>query len=43
MTMQDLNQVTISGHILSEPQLHRFDDEDAYTLTHTTEHHQHWR
>jgi single-stranded DNA-binding protein len=46
MTMQDLNQVTISGHILSEPQLHRFDDEDAYTLTltHHTDHHQsgHW-
>jgi hypothetical protein len=47
MTTQDLNQLTISGHVRSEPQLHRYDDGDiacTLTLTHTTDHHQsgHW-
>ena len=47
MTMQDLNQLTISGHVRSEPQLHQYDDGDiacTLTLTHTTDHHQsgHW-
>jgi single-stranded DNA-binding protein len=43
MTIQDLNQVTISGHIHSQPGLHEFDDGDSaytFTLTHTTDHHQ---
>jgi single-stranded DNA-binding protein len=47
MTMQDLNQLTISGHVRSEPQLHRYDDGDiacTLTLSHTTDHHEsgHW-
>jgi hypothetical protein len=45
MTAQDLNQVTISGHTRSQPQLHEYNDGDsAYTLTHTTDHHEsgHW-
>jgi single-stranded DNA-binding protein len=47
VTMQDLNQLTISGHVRSEPQLHRYDDGDiacTLTLSHTTDHHDsaHW-
>jgi single-stranded DNA-binding protein len=47
MTIQDLNQLTISGHVRTEPELHRYDDGDStctFTLTHTTDHHQtgHW-
>jgi single-stranded DNA-binding protein len=47
MTAQDLNQVTISGHIHSQPQLHEYNDGDSaytFTLTHTTDHHEsgHW-
>jgi len=47
MTTQDLNQLTISGHINSQPELHAFDDDDnayTFTLSHTTDHHQsgHW-
>jgi single-stranded DNA-binding protein len=43
MTTQDLNQLTISGHIRSQPQLHEYDDGDSaytFTLTHSTDHHQ---
>lgn len=29
MSMQDLNQLTISGHTRGEPQLHRYDDGDT--------------
>jgi hypothetical protein len=29
MTMQDLNQLTISGHVRTEPELRRFDDGDS--------------
>ena len=42
MASQDLNALTISGHVHSEPELHQFDDGDkAYTfvLAHTTDHH----
>ena len=47
MARQDLNALTISGHVHSEPELHQFDDGDkAYTfvLAHTTDHHHsgHW-
>ncbi len=47
MTTQDLNQVTISGHVHSRPDLYRFEDGDeayTFTLTHTTDHHEsgHW-
>jgi single-stranded DNA-binding protein len=47
MQSQDLNQLTISGHVHSQPELHEFDDGDiacTLTLTHTTDHHQsgHW-
>jgi single-stranded DNA-binding protein len=46
-TQQDLNQITISGHVHSAPELHRYDDGDiacTLTLTHSTDHHQsgHW-
>ena len=43
MTTQDLNQLTISGRVRSEPQLHQFDDGDIaceFVLTHTTDHYQ---
>jgi single-stranded DNA-binding protein len=47
MTTQDLNSLTISGHVHSQPELHEYDDGDSactFTLTHTTDHHQsgHW-
>ena len=47
MCIQDLNQLTISGRVRSEPQLQRFDDGDMvcmFVLTHSTDHHQtgHW-
>jgi len=47
MTTQDLNQLTISGHVHSQPVLHEFDDADnayTFTLSHSTDHHQsgHW-
>ena len=43
MHRQDLNQLTISGRVRSEPQLHRFDDGDIaceFVLTHITDHYQ---
>jgi hypothetical protein len=43
MCIQDLNQLTISGRVRSEPQLQRFDDGDStctFVLTHSTDHHQ---
>ena len=47
MHRQDLNQLTISGHLRSQPQLQQFDDGDnvcTFVLTHSTDHHQsgHW-
>jgi len=47
MHSQDLNQLTISGRLLSEPQLQQFNDGDracTFVLTHSTDHHQtgHW-
>jgi single-stranded DNA-binding protein len=43
MTSQDLNQLTISGRVRSQPQLQHFDDGDqacTFVLTHSTDHHQ---
>ena len=43
MCIQDLNQLTISGRVRSEPQLQRFDDGDSscmFVLTHSTDHYQ---
>ena len=43
MHRQDLNQLTISGRVRSEPQLQRFDDGDqvcTFVLTHCTDYHQ---
>ena len=43
MHNQDLNQLTISGRVRSQPQLQRFDDGDracTFVLTHTTDHYQ---
>jgi single-stranded DNA-binding protein len=47
MTSQDLNQLTISGRVRSEPKMHRFNDGDIaceFVLTHSTDHHEtgHW-
>jgi hypothetical protein len=47
MCIQDLNQLTISGRVRSEPQLQHFDDGDSsctLVLTHSTDHHEtgHW-
>ena len=47
MYSQDLNELTISGHVHSQPVLHEFDDDDnayTFTLSHSTDHHQtgHW-
>jgi hypothetical protein len=43
MYSQDLNQLTISGRVRSEPKLHQFDDGDIaceFVLTHSTDHYQ---
>jgi single-stranded DNA-binding protein len=43
MYSQDLNQLTISGRVRSEPTLHQFDDGDIaceFVLTHSTDHYQ---
>ena len=43
MCIQDLNQLTISGRVRSQPQLQHFDDGDmacTFVLTHSTDHHQ---
>ena len=43
MYTQDLNQLTISGRVRSEPRLHRFDDGDIaceFVLTLSTDHYQ---
>jgi single-stranded DNA-binding protein len=43
MCIQDLNQLTLSGRVRSEPQLQHFDDGDSactFVLTHSTDHHQ---
>jgi single-stranded DNA-binding protein len=43
MYSQDLNELTISGRVRSEPQLHQFDDGDIaceFVLTHSTDHYQ---
>ena len=43
MHSQDLNQLTISGRVRSQPQLQHFDDGDSvctFVLTHCTDHHQ---
>jgi hypothetical protein len=43
MTTQDLNQLTISGRVHSQPRLHHFDDGDIaceFVLTHSTDHYQ---
>jgi single-stranded DNA-binding protein len=43
MCIQDLNQLTLSGRVRSEPQLQHFDDGDRvcmFVLTHSTDHHQ---
>jgi single-stranded DNA-binding protein len=47
MCIQDLNQLTVSGRVRSEPQLQQFDDGDmacTFVLTHSTDHYQsgHW-
>jgi single-stranded DNA-binding protein len=43
MCTQDLNQLTISGHVRSKPQLRQYTDGDSvcmFVLTHTTDHHE---
>jgi hypothetical protein len=43
MYSQDLNELTISGHVRSQPTLQHFDDGDhvcTFVLTHATDHYQ---
>jgi single-stranded DNA-binding protein len=43
MCTQDLNALTISGHVRSKPELQQYADGDSvcmFVLTHTTDHHQ---